>query len=71
MSELVDDGMMYDPIRCDDCLKAYCECGPYDDSDDEEDEWGCELGEDCLMPSFIHRRSECYTVEMAQVWQDE
>jgi hypothetical protein len=38
---------------------------------DEDDEWACEFGERCLMPSFTHRRSECYTVEMAQAWQDE
>lgn len=39
--------------------------------DDDEDEWECEFGVDCLMPSFYHRRSECYTVEMAQDWQHE
>lgn len=38
---------------------------------DEDDEWECAFGEHCLMPSFIHRRSECYTVEMAQAWQEE
>lgn len=51
----------------------------YDDRDDgseyhepdEDDEWTCEFGERCLMPSFIHRRSECYTVEMAEAWQAE
>lgn len=41
----------------------------YEDEDD--DEWECEFGADCLMPGFYHRRSECYTVEMAQSWQDE
>ena len=39
--------------------------------DDEEDEWECEFGADCLMPSFLHRRSECYTVEMAEAWERE
>lgn len=38
---------------------------------DDEDEWECEFGADCLMPSFLHRRSECYTVEMAEAWADE
>lgn len=41
------------------------------DPDWDDDEWECEFGERCLMPSFIHRRDECYTVEMAQAWQDE
>lgn len=42
-----------------------------DFEDDEEDEWECEFGERCLVSSFTHRRSECYTVEMAQAWRDE
>ena len=50
------------------------EYDPDDDDDDyydEDDEWGCEFGAACLMPSFLHRRSECYTVEMAEAWQDQ
>lgn len=40
------------------------------DPDWDDDEWECEFGERCLMPSFIHRRDECYTVEMAQAWEE-
>jgi len=36
-----------------------------------DDEWECEFGNQCLMPSFHHRRSECYTVEMAEAWWNE
>lgn len=50
----------------------------YDDRDedeysepDEDDEWECAFGERCLVPHFIHQRSECYTVEMAQAWEEE
>ncbi len=39
--------------------------------DDDDDEWECEFGDKCLMPSFLHRRSECHTVEMALAWQEE
>lgn len=43
----------------------------YGDPDrDPEDEWACEFGVDCLMPGE-HLRHECYTVEMAQAWQEE
>lgn len=41
------------------------------DDGDEEDEWGCEFGDLCLMPSYDHLRSECYTKEMAEAWMDE
>ena len=37
----------------------------------DDDEWECEFGDKCLMPSFYHRRSECHTVEMAQAWRNE
>lgn len=36
---------------------------------DDDDEWVCEFGERCLVPHFIHLRSECYTVEMAEQWE--
>jgi hypothetical protein len=42
-----------------------------DYEEEDEDEWECEFGAGCLVPHFIHRRSECYTVEMAQAWQEE
>lgn len=49
-----------------------------DDRDDDdwidehiEDEWECAFGVDCLMPSPIHRRDECYNLEMALAWQEE
>jgi hypothetical protein len=38
---------------------------------EEDDEWECEFGERCLVPHFIHPRSECYTVEMALAWEEE
>jgi len=38
---------------------------------DDEDEWECEFGERCLMPSYFHRRDECHTVEMAEAWMEE
>lgn len=41
------------------------------DEPDERDEWGCEFGDRCLMPSYNHLRSECYTREMAEAWADE
>lgn len=42
-----------------------------DDFDDDEDEWECEFGANCLVPHFVHRRSECYDMEMALAWQEE
>jgi hypothetical protein len=38
--------------------------------DDDEDEWECAFGADCLMSSR-HMRLECYTVEMAEAWAEE
>jgi len=51
------------------------DCEPSDNDEegdyyDEDDEWECAFGEHCLMPSFLHRRSECYTVEMAEAWEE-
>lgn len=53
----------------------------YDEDDDfsgyeprwfaDDDDWGCCLGDECLMPSYDHRASECYNVEMAEAWADE
>ena len=42
-----------------------------DERDCDDDEWECEFGERCLVPHFIHSRSECYTVEIAQAWEEE
>lgn len=42
-----------------------------EDEEHDEDEWGCEFGDRCLMPGYDHRRSECYTKEMAEAWADE
>lgn len=41
------------------------------EEDDWADEWGCEFDDDCLMPSYDHKRSECYNIEMALAWQEE
>jgi hypothetical protein len=48
-----------------------CEDDDRIDEYDPDDEWECEFGEKCLMPSFYHRRDECHTVEMALAWQEE
>lgn len=36
-----------------------------------DEELGCCLGNECLMPSYDHRAGECYNVEMAEAWADE
>jgi hypothetical protein len=41
------------------------------DDCEDADPWECEFGGDCLMPSFLHKRSECYNLEMALAWQEE
>lgn len=41
----------------------------YDEDDshvNEEDEWECAYGVNCVCPHVIHRRSECMTAEMVQ-----
>lgn len=70
--------------RCSKCDLFYAHgCAPWDYYGDEpgidyvntwfddDDDWECEFGAACLVPHFVHHRSECYTVEMAQDWQDE
>lgn len=34
--------------------------------DDEEAQWTCQLGKDCLVASPFHHRDECFNVEMAR-----
>jgi hypothetical protein len=66
MNLIAHDGQI--ELEEDDWLDAdESEYGP----DDDEDPWECEFGADCLMPSFLHRRSECYNLEMALAWQEE
>lgn len=36
--------------------------GDFDELNDE-DEWECAYPDKCLMPSPLHQRNECYTVE--------
>lgn len=76
-----------DPFECYSCglPDSQCICGGDDyDSEDyrpadydigeyrgDDDGWGCEFGDRCLMPSYNHRRDECYTVEMAEEWEGE
>lgn len=44
----------------------------YNDPDkNPDDDWSCAFGAKCLMSSFYHQRSECYTVEMVEAWADE
>jgi hypothetical protein len=66
MIDLVDDGM-YEEEWCEECYRAYCQCG----YDDDRDDWGCCLGDECLMPSYDHRAGECYNLEMAEAWAEE
>lgn len=42
-----------------------------EEDDDYEDQWECCFPDRCLMPSYNHMRSECYTREMAEAWMDE
>lgn len=41
------------------------------EDDDPEDAWECAFPDRCLMPSYDHRRSECYDAEMAEAWAEE
>lgn len=52
-----------DGINCDDCADEGME-------DDQED-WECAFPDECLMPSPLHHRSECYTVEDAEAYYAE
>lgn len=78
MIEYLEDGCV-DPNWCPDCglPDGVCDCGqiggrePYDyDEDDGRDDWGCCLGDECLMPNYDHLASECYNVEMAEAWSE-
>ena len=52
-----------DGINCDDCVDEAME-------DDQED-WECAYPDKCLMPSPLHHRSECYTVQDAEAYYAE
>jgi hypothetical protein len=74
-------GMPFSEGRCEQFRLAYSHEANYEiydepweierDVDDERDSWGCVLGAQCLMPSYDHRASECYDVEMAEAWANE
>lgn len=38
---------------------------------DDEDEWRCAYPGKCLMPSMLHQRHECHTVEDAEAYYAE
>jgi hypothetical protein len=63
MIDWIADHFDYYPGDCDD--------DEWMDGAEDEDPWECEFGAHCLMPSFLHRRSECYNLEMALAWQEE
>lgn len=71
MNLIAYDGQI--ELEEDDWLEADERDGPSDPDDylDDEDEWGCEFGPDCVIPHYFHRRSECYTADMAQAWEEE
>lgn len=52
-----------DGINCDDCADEGME--------DEQDDWECAYPDKCLMPSPLHQRSECYTIEDAEAYYAE
>jgi len=43
-------------------------CSGCPDCIDDGDEWECEFPGECLSPSILHSRDECYTLEMAKDW---
>jgi len=68
-------GMPFREGKCDRFRPVYLHEANYDVYDElwenERDDWGCCLGDECLMPSYDHRASECYNVEMAEAWAEE
>lgn len=47
---------------------------PFDDEEDAdhaEEQWECAYPGECLMPSMVHHRSECFTVEDAEFYDAE
>jgi hypothetical protein len=63
MIDWITDHFDYYPDDCND--------DEWVDDCEDADPWECEFGGDCLMPSFLHKRSECYNLEMALAWQEE
>lgn len=43
----------------------------YELDEDEEDEWECAFGADCVNPHYFHQRADCYTADMVESWQEE
>lgn len=39
--------------------------------EDDQEDWECAFPDKCLMPSLLHHRSECYTVEDAEGYYAE
>lgn len=64
-------------------MTEYCEdyLDPFDrnpddyegeiEREEDEDEWKCAYPGKCLMPSPLHQRHECYTVEDAEAYYAE
>lgn len=44
---------------------------PFDDDEDDEEEWECAYPGECLMPGLGHHRSECYTAEDMEAYYAE
>jgi hypothetical protein len=51
-----------DGVRCGECAA---------EMEDYEHEWECAYPDKCLMPSPVHLRSECHTVEDAEAYYTE
>lgn len=41
------------------------------ESERRNEEYTCQYGDRCLCPHFMHHRSECFTVEMAEQFAQE
>lgn len=44
---------------------------PFDDEEEDEEQWECAYPGECLMPSMGHHRSECYTVTDMEAYYAE
>jgi hypothetical protein len=55
-----------DGMRC-----VECTLDALDERVDDDEDWECAYPDKCLMPSPLHHRSECYTVEDAEAYYAE
>lgn len=44
---------------------------PFDEAEDDDEQWECAYPGECLMPGISHHRSECFTVEDAEAYYAE